>query len=424
MERKIDRMTPLKSIAIPQMKNVAAYVRVSSEKESMMHSLSAQVSYFSEYIQRHGDWLYAGVYADEAKTGTQDTRPEFQRLLADCRAGKIQIVLTKSISRFARNTMTLLATVRELTDLGIAVYFERENIWSNTGEGELMLSLLAAYAEEESLSVSENCKWRIRKGFEKGEPYGLHAMLGYRYKKGEFTIVPEEAEIVRRIFNDYLSGDGIIAIVKKLRAEGIRISRNAVGDILRNVTYQGDLLLQRTYIKDHLSKKQLVNRGELPFYHVENDHEGIISRSVFAAVKEEIASRREIYQHKEGDKGNYPLTGLIHCGKCGCVYKRKITPYRVVWVCPTFNTVGKEYCASQQVPESVLNMLIDERGGLSGISEIIVPEANCLQFRFKDGREELAEWHTSRRDSWTPEMKEAARQRRYEQESAKKRGAR
>jgi DNA invertase Pin-like site-specific DNA recombinase len=158
MERKIEKMTPMTSIKIPQMKSVAAYVRVSSEKESMIHSMSAQVSYFSDYIQRHSGWLYAGVYADEAKTGTKDARPEFQRLLEDCRAGKIQIVLTKSISRFARNTVTLLATVRELTDLGIAVYFERENIWSNTGDGELMLSLLAAYAEEESLSVSENCK--------------------------------------------------------------------------------------------------------------------------------------------------------------------------------------------------------------------------------------------------------------------------
>jgi DNA invertase Pin-like site-specific DNA recombinase len=422
MERKIERMTPLKSIAIPQMKNVAAYVRVSSEKESMMHSLSAQISYFSEYIQRHSGWLYAGVYADEAKTGTRDTRPEFQRLLADCRAGKIQIVLTKSISRFARNTVTLLATVRELTDLGIAVFFERENIWSNTGDGELMLSLLAAYAEEGSLSVSENCKWRIRKGFEKGEPYGLHAMLGYRYKKGEFTIVPEEAEIVRRIFSDYLSGHGIVSIVKSLRAEGLILSRYAVSSILRNVTYQGDLLLQRTFVKDHLTKKQLKNHGELPFYQVENDHESIISRDVFAAVQVEIARRKETHRSKPGGKGTYSLTGLVRCGLCGCNYKRKITPYRVVWVCPTFNTVGKAYCASQQVPESVLDSLIAERGGVATIAEIIVPGAQRLLFRFKDGREETATWRTSRRDSWTPEMKEAARQKRFAQEAAKKGG--
>ena len=155
--------------SIPRLLRVAAYARVSSEKDSMLHSLYQQVSFYSELIQSHEGWEYAGVYADEAKTGTKDSREDFQRLLDDCRAGKIDAVITKSISRFARNTVTLLETVRELKALGIDVYFEEQNIHTLSAEGELMLTILASYAQEESRSVSENQKWRVRKAFENGE---------------------------------------------------------------------------------------------------------------------------------------------------------------------------------------------------------------------------------------------------------------
>ena len=180
MTRKIEQVRF--ATDAPKKKRVAAYCRVSSGKDAMLHSLSAQVSYYSDYIQKHG-WEYAGVYADESLTGTKDNRVNFQRLLAECRKGTIQMVITKSISRFARNTVTLLETVRELKTLGVDVYFEEQNIHTMSADGELMLTILASYAQEESLSVSENMKWRIRRNFEEGKPWsGL--ILGYRFQNG------------------------------------------------------------------------------------------------------------------------------------------------------------------------------------------------------------------------------------------------
>ena len=170
----------------------------------MLHSLSAQVSYYSSYIQKHREWQYTGVYADEALTGTKDDRADFQRLLTDCRAGLIDLVITKSISRFARNTVTMLETVRELKNLNVDVFFEKESIHSISGDGELMLTILASFAQEESLSVSENCKWRMRDKFKKGIPNTLE-VYGYTISKARFEIVPNEAETVRLIFSEYLS---------------------------------------------------------------------------------------------------------------------------------------------------------------------------------------------------------------------------
>lgn len=209
---------------IPTLKRVSAYARVSSGKDAMLHSLSAQVSYYSGMIQKRHDWEYVGVYADEALTGTKDERPEFQRLMNDCRSGLIDMVITKSIARFARNTVTMLEAVRELKLIGIDVYFEKENIHSISRDGEVMLTILASYAQEESRSVSENCKWRIRKMFKQGQTNN-GTMLGYRMINGTFYIVPEEAEIVRMIFSDFLSGMGRNAIVKKLNALGLKTRR-------------------------------------------------------------------------------------------------------------------------------------------------------------------------------------------------------
>lgn len=191
----------------------AAYARVSSGKGAMLHSLSAQVSYYNSLIQSNPEWLFCSVYADEALTGTKDNRENFQRLLSECRAGRIALIITKSISRFARNTVTLLETVRELKELAVDVYFEEQNIHSISPDGEFMLTLLGSYAQEESYSASENQKWRIRKDFEQGR-LGSITILGYeRNSDGTLIIVPEEAEIVRMIFNDFLSGMGKNAIV-------------------------------------------------------------------------------------------------------------------------------------------------------------------------------------------------------------------
>jgi len=424
MQRTIEKITPLAIREnIITWQRVAAYARVSSGKDAMLQSLSAQVSYFSDYIQRHKGWLYAGVYADEAYTGTKANRPEFQRLLEDCRAGKIDMILTKSVSRFARNTLTLLSVMRELKELGVAVYFEKENIWSNSGDGELMLTILASYAQEESRSASENCKWRIRKGFENGQSYGLHYMFGYRIKRGDFHIVPEEAAIVREIFADYLSGMGVEAILKKLRARGVKLGRTSLAGILRNEKYTGDLLLQKTFIADHLTKRQEVNRGQLPMYLIKDHHDAIINKDTFERARAEIARRAGKYHPSTAPAPVYPFSGMIRCGFCGEGYRRKITAAgtkyeKPVWICKTFNVYGKGACGSQQIPEDVLTQqaaialgIIDfDAAALDArVSEIRVPGANQLLFIFKDGHEVGLAWQTSRRDSWTPEMRQQAR---------------
>ncbi len=300
MQREVLKLSRHKNVP-PKRKKVAAYVRVSSGKDAMMHSLSAQVSYYSKLIQDNPNWQYGGVYADEAKTGTKDSRPEFQRLLNDCKQGKIDMIITKSISRFARNTLTVLETVRELKKLGIDVYFEKENIHSLSEEGELMLTLLSSFAQEESLSVSENCKWRIRDKFKQGISTNFK-MLGYELKNNQITVIPKEAKIVKMIFQDYLNGMGINAIVRKLQDKGIPTKgggtwhESTVRKILKNEKYTGNLLLQKTFISNHITKKQLKNKGQLPMYYVESNHEPIIDADTFQKVQDKIKTSQSYQQ--------------------------------------------------------------------------------------------------------------------------------
>ena len=209
-----------------QSKNrVAAYCRVSSGKDAMLHSLSAQVSYYNELIQKEDGWEFVGVYSDEAITGTKEGRADFQRLITDCRNKKIDMVITKSISRFARNTVTLLEVTRQLKALGVDIYFEEQNIHTMSTDGELLLTILASYAQEESRSASENQKWRIKKNFAEGKPWS-GTILGYRYFQGQYIVVPEEAELVKRIYKLFLDGLGTNAIAKILNAEGLRTKKD------------------------------------------------------------------------------------------------------------------------------------------------------------------------------------------------------
>lgn len=199
-----------------QITRVAAYARVSSDKDAAFHSLEAQTEYYEQYVSAHPNWQLVGIYSDNGISGTTINRPEFQRMLQDCRDGKIDLVVTKSITRFARNTVILLGTIRELKRLGVDTYFEKEDMHSISPDGELLVTLLAMYAEEEARSASENQRWRIVKRFENGEPW-VGKMLGYRLENGQLVVVPEEAEIVRQIFSDYLSGMGQSGIAKKLK---------------------------------------------------------------------------------------------------------------------------------------------------------------------------------------------------------------
>lgn len=398
---------------MPKALRVAAYARVSSGKDAMLHSLAAQVDYYSTYIRHYPGWEYVGVYADEAKTGTKDSRENFQRMLTDCRTGKIDHIITKSVSRFARNTVTLLETVRELKELGVSVYFEEQSIDTSTADGELMLSILASFAQEESLSASENQKWRVKRNFEEGIPWRFF-MLGYRREDDKLTIVPEEAEIVSSIFDDYLAGNGVTAIAKRLNESGYATQsgcvfhKSAVERILRNYAYTGNLLLQTKFRENHLTKVTRKNQGELPRYHAAGTHEAIIPLETFNAVQVEIQRRKEKYAPTK-PRQTSPFTGLIICAICGKRYRRKTTATGPVWICSTYNTYGKTYCPSKAIPEEKLMQTAALVGHTGEITAITAHNDNLLELTLEDGTNAVKQWQDrSRAESWTAEMRRVA----------------
>ena len=424
MPRLIQKIEHSKKLC-PRLLRVAAYARVSSGKDAMLHSLSAQVGYYTELIQSNPEWQLAGIYSDEAITGTKETRNEFQRMLTDCRQGKIDLIITKSISRFARNTVTLLETVRELKMLNVDVYFEEQNIHSMSSDGELMLSILASYAQEESYSASENQKWRIRKQFQEGIVSSIR-MLGYiRTKDGSLEIVTEEAEIVRFIFDEALSGKGAQYIANHLNKMGHKTingcewDKNSIMRILTNEKYTGNMLLQKFYNENHITKKKLVNNNVLEKYYVQNSHPAIINMSTFETVEIMLKKRNEKFTTQKPTTTIYPFSGIIKCCNCGKNYRRKTTPTGVVWICSTYNTKGKKYCSTaKQIPETtlksaccdVLKLLdFDVENFNDNIKQILVPAPNELIFLFHDGRQEQYIWKDrSRSESWTSIMKAKA----------------
>lgn len=412
-------------VAMPTLTRVAAYARVSSSKDEMLHSLAAQVSYYSDYIQRHPGWLYVGVYSDEALTGTKGTRPEFKRLLDDCRRGKIDLVLTKSISRFARNTVDLLKTVRDLKNMGVDVFFEEQNIHTMSGDGEFMLTILASYAQEESRSASENCKWRIRKQFENGELANLRFMFGYKISKGKVEIEPEQANIVRMIFEDYIGGMSGGKIAEKLKRLNVNTVKGGVWtgkrviSLIKNEKYTGNALLQKKFVVDHLSKKLVCNKGHLPKYYAEDTHPAIIEQETFDKAQAILQKRSMGCKTKTDTNNLYPFSSVIKCEICGKKYKRKDRKGKVAWYCSTFLNEGKSACPSNQIPEQTLYSLSNQVLGLNEfdaevfgkeIAKILVPEPKRLIFVFRDGQQVEKDWqHISRRESWTEEMRQAAR---------------
>ena len=426
MERVISIRQPVMS-NLPSYKRVAAYVRVSSLKDAMLQSLSTQVSYYNEFIQNHAGWQFSGVYVDEGMTGTKDVRPEFQRLLADCRGGKIDMVITKSTTRFARNTVTMLETVRMLKEYGVDVFFEKENIHSMSGDGELMLTILASFAQEESRSVSENCKWRIREKMKNGEVFGLRGMYGYTMIEDKLVINPDQAEIVRQIFDWYVSGDSSIVIAKRLNAAGQRTLNHAawtpkhVRDILKNEKYAGNMLLQKSYITDYLNKHKKRNHGELPQYFVTQTHERIIDQDTFETAQRMLADSYKKNLPAKPVYARYPLSGKIVCGNCGKHFQRKTTKSRISWLCSTHLLHGKAACPAKQIPEeTILRAAADALGQdcfeeykfSRKIERIEVTGPNRFRFIFKNGNSIECEWEDrSRSESWTDEMKQAARER-------------
>ena len=390
----------------PKALNVAAYARVSTGKDMMLHSLSAQVSYYSEMIQNHPGWMYSGVYADEALTGTKGNRPEFQKMLEECRAGRLDLIITKSVSRFARNTVTLLETVRELKLLGVDVYFEEQNIHTLSSEGELMMTILASYAQEESLSASENMKWKVRKNFENGIPWN-GTVLGYRIVDGHYEVMPGEAEIVRLIYELYLDGHGYEGIARKLKSRGLKTrngnewNHGSVLWILHNYTYTGNLMLQSTYTENHITKKYRMNNGEYPMYYVQDAHEAIIPQEMFDAVQRESARRAEKFKKVENQRRT-GYTGRVFCGNCGARCRRKMRHGKPIWICGVSSTQGKSVCAAKAVPESVL----DELKERYAVKKFVLCDGNKIEIALENGETVIETWlDRSRSESWTAEKR-------------------
>lgn len=381
--KTIEKLTP-KTPEPPRRKRVAAYARVSVESVRMQHSLSAQVSYYSALIQQHTEWEYAGVYADYgiSGTGTKD-RDEFNLLLADCEAGKIDIILTKSIQRFARNTVDLLNTIRHLKELGIEVRFEKENINSLSGDGELMLTILASLAQEESRSISENCKWGIRKRFQSGEIGAANKhILGYRYDDAlrQYVIIPEETVIVHRMFQLYLDGKSLQAICDDLNSAGYRtvngclFQESSLSLLIKNEIYAGDLRRQKSYMEDSITKNKVKNKGELPQYYMQDCHEGILDRETYARVQAEIARRASLLNptyHRVNSSGRW-----------------------IYWYCMGKRMKGTS-CSSRNYPDYQLRLIsaqamgmedFDEEAFMRQVDDIRILADWKFEFHFSDGR--------------------------------------
>ncbi|KAF5054338.1 hypothetical protein DSECCO2_389100 [anaerobic digester metagenome] len=346
---------------------VAAYCRVSTLLEQQEGSYEAQVSYYTEKIQQNPNWKLAGIYADDGKSATNTKkRDDFNALIEDCMAGKIDLVLTKSVSRFARNTVDSLQAIRKLREKNIGIIFEKEGINTLEGSGELLITILSSQAQEESRNLSENTRWGFERKFEKGVVMVNHKkFLGYtKDEYGELVIVPEQAQLVRRIYRLYLEGLSTQQIADTFMAEGIKtVTGNdkwhdtVIAKILQNEKYMGDVLQQKTYTIDFLTKKRVKNDGIVPQYYIEDNHEAIVPKEIFFQVQEERARRASLHKpavtrraNKEKSKysSKYVLSDILVCGECKHPYRRQtwsrngvITP---VWRCESRLASGTKNC--------------------------------------------------------------------------------
>ena len=285
----------------PIMRKVAAYARVSTMKESQQTSYEAQIEYYTNYIKEQPNWIFAGIYAEEGVTGTSTKkRIEFRRMIEDALDGKIDLIITKSVSRFARNTVDSLTTIRKLKEHSVECYFEKENIWTFDSKGELLITIMSSLAQEESRSISENTRWGMRKAFQDGKvfvPFGH--FLGYdRGVNGELQINQEQAKTVRLIYNLFLEGYTFYGM-KIPTPYGNEIwNDRTIKNILQNEKYRGDALLQKRYSKDFLDRKMRKNEGEVPQYYIVGNHEAIIEADLFEAVQEELKRRTKLRREK------------------------------------------------------------------------------------------------------------------------------
>lgn len=375
---------------------MAAYCRVSTDQEEQLTSYHAQISYYTEKIRSNPEWTLAGVFADEGITGTQaKKRPEFMRLMELCEQGKIDLILTKSISRFSRNILDCVGYIRKLKALNIPIIFEKENINTMDAASEMLITMLGSFAQAESESISKNVKWGKRKAFQDGKAtFNYNSFLGYRKgADGKPEIVPEEAEVVRRIFRMYLAGYSYVGIKRALDSDGIPTvqgknewSAGTIARMLKNEKYVGDVLLQKTYVADCIEHRVEKNNGELPQYYVTGHHPAIIDRDTWGRVQVEIERRSEIkksrsvggMENKGKFSSKYALTERLVCGDCGAHYRRctwaRNGKKRVVWRCVSRLESGVEACPNSiTIDEEILHKAI-----LRSIGEITADQTEML----------------------------------------------
>ena len=355
---------------------VAAYCRVSTDSDEQATSYDAQVEHYTEFIQKNPEWEFAGIYADDGISGTNTKkREDFNRMIDDCEAGNIDMIITKSISRFARNTLDCLKYIRQLKDKNIPVFFEKESINTMDAKGEVLITIMASLAQQESQSLSQNVKLGLQFRYQNGQVQVNHNhFLGYtKDADGNLIIDPEQAEVVKRIYHEYLEGYSMDRIAKGLEADGILTGAgktkwwtSTINKILRNEKYIGDALLQKTYTTDFLNKTRVKNNGIVPQYYVEGNHEAIIPKDIFLRVQEELVRRRVVKTSANGKKRSYScnhcFAQIVICGECGEMFRRIHWNNRgcksIVWRCISrLEPTGQE-CHARTVNETVLENVV------------------------------------------------------------------
>ncbi|HHY72177.1 MAG TPA: recombinase family protein [Bacillus bacterium] len=372
---------------------VAAYCRVSTDSDEQASSYEIQIEHYTNYIKKNTDWELAGIFADDGITGTNTKkREEFNRMIDECMAGNIDMIITKSISRFARNTLDCLKYIRQLKDKNIAVFFEKENINTMDSKGEIMLTIMASLAQQESQSLSQNVKLGIQYRYQQGEVQVNHKrFLGYtKDENKQLVIDPKGAEVVKRIYREYLEGASLLQIARGLETDGILTAAGGkskwrpetLKKILQNEKYIGDALLQKTYTVDFLSKKRVKNNGIVPQYYVENSHEPIIPRELFMRVQEEMVRRANLRGGKGGKKricsSKYALSSIVYCGQCGDIYRRLHWNNRgyksIVWRCVSRLEEKDSECTAPTINEETLQKAV-----VKAINELLVNKEPFLQ---------------------------------------------
>lgn len=409
MAKKVRKIEPVHQRVILELqpkKRVCAYARVSTNSLEQQGSFHAQVDYYKTFIGKRDDWEYIGIYADEAKSGTQiKKRDEFSQMIKDCENGKIDLIITKSVTRFARNTVDCIEVIRKLKLIGIGIFFEKENINTLSEKSEMLLTILSSIAQGESESISTNSKWGIRKRFQDGTFKVSTPAYGYiNDEDGELIIEENEAKIVRRIFTEYLNGKGSYVIARGLNKDNIPTIRTAkewsdtaVKDILQNPIYAGDLLLQKTYTTEVLPFQRKRNKGEIPRYFIEDNHEPIITR-------EEAEMVREIFEYRRNQMGidgsgknlnKYEFSSKILCSECGSIFRRQKIyigkPYETIQWCCIQHIRDINKCSMKAIREDIIKeaFLTMWNKLASNYTDILVPLLESLKnLRINEKQEE------------------------------------